>query len=201
LVKPMERPAALLPAVMDEEHMIDRVATQIVAMRQRFEKEYSLEFLATALRKGLREGRQPLTDYAITAVERHKDEICDAELRTVFRAMVSGVLSERGPGHLQIWAFGDRAVERAPLKRPQGRRWHDNWMRDIWICDVIFSVWRTWGVRPMRNRYARGRPSGVSIVTAALGRSKVVHLDEGRVQNIWLGLPGEIVRSARGDPS
>src|SRR5262249_41306294 len=53
LVKPMERPATFLPTPMDEERMIDCVATQMVAMRQRFEKAFSLEWLATALREGL----------------------------------------------------------------------------------------------------------------------------------------------------
>jgi hypothetical protein len=187
----------LLPALVDEESMTDCVATQIAAMRPRFEKEFSLEFLATELRKGLREGRLTLVNHAVYAADAG-DELADAALRTVYAEMAGGVLSERGPGHLQVWAYGQRAVLRAPAKRPAGHCWQHNWMRDIWICDVIFSVWHTWGIRQTRNRYARGRPSAVSIVTAALGRAKVVHLDEGRVQNIWLGLPGEIVRSARG---
>jgi hypothetical protein len=62
---------------------------------------------------------------------------------------------------------------------------------------------REFGVWPTRNRAARRAnrtPSGTSLVVAALARNKV-HLDEGSVQeNIWLGLPGALVRSILGAP-
>jgi len=53
-------------------------------------------------------------------------------------------------------------------------------------------------VRPTRNRAARRAnraPSGISLVVAALARNDI-HLNEASVQeNLWSGLPGELVRS------
>ena len=191
-------PPVLLPTgELDENRAINRLADLIPMVRHWFEKEDSREFLETELRKGLREGRLPLTIYAVQAADAG-DEIADAALRTVFRDMVGGMLPERGPGHLQVWAYGQRAVQRAPHKRPRGRRWHGNYMRDIQVCVLIDWACRKFGVRPSRNRAARRAnrtPSGISIIVAALARNNI-HLDEGSVQNLWFGLPGEVVRDA-----
>ena len=109
----------------------------------------------------------------------------------------------QSPGHLQILAFGQRAIERAPIKRPPGHRWHDNWMRDIQICALIDWTHRTFSVRITRNRdsrRAKRAPSAISVVTAALARANVLYISEGSVHNIWFSLPGKIWRSTYGDP-
>ncbi len=186
----------LLPTLLDENRAIDRAAGWISMVRHRLEKEYSWEFLETELRKGLREGRLTLTIHPVQAADAG-DEIADAALRTVYAEMAGGILPERGPGHLQVCAYGQRAVLRAPHKRPRGHRWHDNWIRNIQICMLIDLACRKFGVHPTRNRDTRRAnraPSGISLVVAALARNNI-HLDEGSVQeNLWKGLPGELVR-------
>jgi hypothetical protein len=182
---------------LDENRAIDCIAALISKLRPRLEKEYSREWLETELWKGLREGRLTLTNSAIQAADAG-DEIADAALRTVFAEMAGSKLPEQEPGHLQVWAYGRRAVLRAPHKRPQGHRWHDDWVRNIQICNLIYFVCRELGVQPSRNRAelrANRTPSGVSLVVAALARNNI-HLNEASVQeNIWFGLPGELVRT------
>jgi hypothetical protein len=194
---PALKTSVRLPAGIDENRAIDRAAEWASMARHRMEKEYSREWLKTTLQKGLREGRLNLTILAIEAADAG-DEIADEALRTVYAEMAGGVLPQRGPGHLQIWAYGQRAILRAPHKRPQGHRWHDDWMRNIQICVLIVSACREFGVPPSRNRENRRSnraPSGISIVVAALARSGI-HLYEASVQqNLWFGLAGELVRS------
>jgi hypothetical protein len=183
---------------LDENRAIDCAASWISMVRHRMDKEYSREWLETELRKGLREGRLPLTIYAVQAADAG-DEIADAALRRVYADMAGGTLVQRGPGHLQVWAYGQRAVLRAPHKRPQGHRWHDDWMRNIQICRLIDLACHEFGVRATRSRAARRAdrtPSGISIVVDALARNCKIHLNESSVQqNIWFGLPGELVRA------
>jgi len=192
-------PPVLLPTgELDENRAINRLADLIPMVRHWFEKEDSREFLETELRKGLREGRLPLTIYAVQAADAG-DEICDAELRTVFAEWVGGMLPEQRPGHFQLRAYGQRAVLplRPPHKRPQGHRWHDNWMRDIQVCMLIVLACREFGVLASRNRASRRAnrtPSGISLVVAALARNGI-HRNEGSVQNLWFGLAGDLVRA------
>jgi hypothetical protein len=197
------KPPTRLPALMDEERMISHVATLVTERGGLANKENSRKSLAAELQKGLRQGLLSLTTHAIYAADRG-DEIADAALRTVYAEMAGGMFPERGPGHLQIWAYGQRAVLRAPAERQRGHRWHDDWVRNIQICCLIHWACGEFGVRPTRNRAARRakrEPSGISIVVEALARNKNIHLDEASVQeNLWLGLAGEIVRSARGAP-
>jgi len=186
----------LLPTLLDENRAINQAAFWILMARHNMEKEYSREWLETELEKGLREGRLPLAGYAVQAADAG-DEIADAALRTVFRDMVGGMLPERGPGHLQVWAYGQRAVLRTQHKRPQGHRWHDNWMRDIQVCMLIVLACREFGVLASRNRASRRAnrtPSGISLVVAALARNGI-HRNEGSVQNLWFGLAGDLVRA------
>jgi hypothetical protein len=111
-----------------------------------------------------------------------------------------GAVPERGPGHLQVLAYGQRAVLREPHQRPRGHRWHDNWMRNILTCYLIAIVDRDFDIRPSRNRErSHGKRahalSGIGIVVRALARHGV-ELDETNVQeNIWFGAAGEIVRA------
>lgn len=186
-----------------ENHVIDAVAELISMVSHKLEKKYSLKWLQTALENALRKGQQPLTDYAILAADRH-DELCDTGLRTVFAEMVGGMFppERRGPGHLQIWAYGQRAVQRPPHKRPRGHRWHDDWMRNIQLGMLIVFICREFRVPATRNQEDRGirrAPSAISLLAAALHRCdnvKFRRLNEESVQrNIWYGLPGELVRA------
>jgi hypothetical protein len=180
---------------------IDQIIVWIKMVSHRLEKEFSLEWLQAALGRGLREGRQPLTNLAIYAAEASTpDELCDAELRTVFAEMVGGMFppERRGPGHLQIWAYGQRAVQRAPLERPpRGHRWHDDWMRNIQLSVLIILTCQEFPVPPTRDPKCTSNASGISLVVAAFDRLGLPCPREESVQrNIWLGLPGELVRSA-----
>jgi hypothetical protein len=191
----------LLPSgELDEARAINRIAIWIAMLRSSMEKEHGRDWLETKLREGLREGRLTLTIKAVDAAEQG-DEIADAALRSVYAEMAGGTLQDRGPGHLQVWAYGQRAVLRPPHRRPRGHRWHDHWMRNILTCILVDLACREFGVQASRNRAARRanrKPSGVSLVVAALARNKI-HLDEGSVQqNLWFGLPGELVRATAG---
>jgi hypothetical protein len=186
-------------AAADGPRAVERIAVWVSMRRQVMEKQFSVDWLATELRKGLRAGWLTLTIKAIEAAEKDDDEIADAALREVYAELIGGAIAERGPGHLQILAFGQRAVLRAPHQRGRGHRWHDHWVRNITICVLIELACREFGVRPSRNRAARRanqEPSGVSLVVAALARNGI-HLDESTVQeNLWFGLAGELARGA-----
>jgi hypothetical protein len=164
-------------AAADEQRAINRVSVWVSMLRHKMEKEYSREWLETELRKGLREGWLSLTIKAVEAADKG-DEIADAALRTVYAEMSGGTLPKRGPGHLQLWAYGQRAVLRAPHKRPRGRRWYDDWVRNIDICVLVAVACVEFDVRPSRNRAARrankGQPSGISLVVAALAPTKSI---------------------------
>ena len=207
--------ARLPTGEIDEKRAIDCVALLIPMVRHKLEKYYSREWLQTALQMGLREGQLPLAIYAVHDADAG-DEICDAALRAVGAELQMALLQRRdlAPGHLQIIAYFQRAGQRAPHKHPGGRRWHDNWMRNIQLCQLVHFVCREFDVHPTRGpdtRLRRGRagddpprcandrtPSGISIVVAALARNGI-HLtlinEESVQRNIWLGLPGELVRT------
>jgi hypothetical protein len=189
--------ARLPTGELDENRAIDCIATVLIPMvRHRLEKEYSRDWLQTTLQEGLEEGRPTLTKYAVYAAEAG-DKICDAALRYVCVQIMRKEIPER-PGHLHVRLYGERALALAqPHKRRSGHPWHDNWMRDIQICRLIELVCREFGVRPTRNREgAKRTPSGVSLVVAALARTNIHHFEEAHVQeNIWRGLPGELVRA------
>jgi hypothetical protein len=188
-----------LPAILAEtERMVTEFSAWVKPIFPTLGKKYSREWLETRLRQGLREGVLTLTIKAVEAAYTG-DEIADAALRLVYAEMVGGAIAERAPGHLQVWSYGQRAVLRAPNQRRQGRQWYDNWIRDLEICFLIALACAQFNLLPTRNREARradSKPSGTSIVVAALARSGI-HLDEGSMQqHVWLGLPGELARQA-----
>src|SRR5262245_35515476 len=174
---------------------IDQIVIWIEMVRHRLEKEFSLEWLETALLKGLREDRQPLTDLTIHAAEAGGDEICDRTLRRAFREQGSGTLPKQGIGYCQIWAYGLRVVERAPLERsPRGGRWHDNWMRNFQICMLVITACERFSVQPTREK--KWHASGINLVVAAFNRAGLECPSEESIQkNIWFNLPGELVRA------
>jgi hypothetical protein len=186
----------VLPAT---ETMVAKAATWVETVLPTLDKKYSPGWLQSRLEQGLRDGVLTLSIKAVEAAEKREDEIADAALRTVFQEMLGGAITERGPGHLQVWAYGQRAIKRPPLTRGRGGEWYDNWYRDLEICLLISLACTQFGLHPTRNRAARHAnsvPSGTSIIVAALGRNRI-HLDESSVQeNIWFGLPGELARRA-----
>jgi hypothetical protein len=189
----------LLPTLgLDERRMVEYVATWVGTVRHMLDKQYSGKRLEELLRQALREGGLTIAIKAVEAADKD-DEIADSSLRQVYAEMAGGTLAQRGPGHLQIWAYGQRAVLRPPNKRPRGRRWYDDWYRNLGICFLIAIACREFCVLPTRNRESRrdGRtPSGISLVVAALALNGI-HIDEASVQrHIWLGLPGELARHA-----
>jgi hypothetical protein len=188
----------LLPTLgLTERQMIGYADVWVARIRHTLEKEYSREWLETALRKGLREGALVLTIKAVEAAYKG-DEIADAALRQVYAEMVGGA-QVSGPGRVQIWAYGQRAVLRPPNQRPRGHRWYDDWVRNLDIGFLIAVACREFNLWPTRNREARRanrEPSGISVMVAALAKNGI-HIDEASVQrHIWHGLAGELVRQA-----
>lgn len=209
LVLPPGAPRFLPLRVLDEQRMIDVVATWVAKVRHRLEKEFSREWLETAVLNGLREGRQPLTDYIIEAAYKG-DEICDAALRDVAAELQMPLLQGRdlAPAHLQVIGYLQHRPRTAPHER-RGHRWYDDWMRNIQICVLIHWACRVFDVRPTRHkltaeeaksarsRLASGKanraPSGVSLVVAALEREGRYFEERSVQEHIWNGLAGEIV--------
>ena len=107
------------------------------------------------------------------------------------------------PGHLPVITYYQQAATRAPHKRKRGRySEYDVWVRNIGICTLIRWACVAYGVPPTRAQESRRnqrRPSGISLMTAALARNKA-HIEEVTIQrHIWLGLWGEIVRQTSSD--
>ena len=192
-------PSVRLPTgELDENRAIDCVAVLISRVRPGLEKGCGREWLKTALVEGLREGQLVPAIYAVRMAETADDEICDAALRIVFAEMVGGMFppEQRGPGHLQVWAYGQHAVLRTRPKRSRGRRRHNNLVHDIHLCLLIKLICGVLGVQATRNPAARRAPSAISLVVAALARLKIEHLNEESVQqHIWFGPTGDCVRA------
>jgi hypothetical protein len=191
----------LLPlAIPDERRAINRVIIWVAMVRHKLTKEWSRDWLEATLRRYLREGGLTIASKAVEAADAG-DEIADAALRDVGAELQMPLVQGRdlAPGHLQIIAYLQRAAKRAPHKRKRGRAWYDDWYRNIAICILVDLACREFGLSPTRNRDSRRaerRPSGISVVVAALARNKT-HIDEKSVQrHIWLGLPGELTRRA-----
>jgi hypothetical protein len=202
-----------LPASIDEDFAIKYLATDVIPQcLHRLETKLSKEILGAIVQQKLREGRLPFTLLTVKFAN-EGDRLCDAALRLVFAEMVGGASMERGPGHLQVWAYGQRAVLQ-PHKRKPGRSWNDNIMRNVQICVLIDAACRGFGVSPTRNLFpgrtraaheANRPPSGISLVVDALklirrrGHLRDIHLNEANVQNnIWFGLAGEMVDAVYG---
>jgi len=199
LVKPMERPATFLPAVMDEARMVDIVAVELARLRPRIEKEWDLKFLQQLLLNGLRSGRPEFAINTVRAADRG-DEFAHSALQIVYFEMAGGAFPGWGPWHVHIKEYGMRAVVHpdAPRRCRRGRRWVENWVRNYHVCRFVVWICDKFGLHPARNRFAHRAdraPSGISVVVAALGQAKIWHTTEAYVQeHVWGGLAGEIVR-------
>jgi hypothetical protein len=186
-------------AAADGPRAVERTAVAVSMLRATLSRHYSREWLETTLRRYLREGGLSITIKAAEAADAG-DEIADAALREVGAELQMALLQGRtlAPGHVQVIAYLQRAARRAAPKRKPGRyAWYDDWFRNLSLCFLVLLTCAEYGVLPTRNRQSRRsgqRPSGISIVTAALARNQI-HLDEGTIQQkIWFGLPGELAR-------
>src|SRR5262249_47343000 len=205
-------PPARLPTGDDEKRPIERA--RALWELSGVDKKSDREWLQAELEQGLREGRLDLAVYAVRLAH-EGDEICDTALRVVFAEMVGGMFppGRRGPGHLQIWAYGQRAALQTQRKRSRGRPFHGNLVRDVRICLCIDAICREFGLRPTRNRTERRADakrrrtdrtfadadcalSGCSIVWAAV--CGPYNITESHVQeNIWGSVMAKRLR-ARG---
>ena len=191
--------------VEDEREAIRRLTIDVARVRHMLTKEYGLERLETLIVEGLRAGRLSLAEKAVEAASKG-DRIADRALRGVGAELQMALLQKRDlePGHLQVIAYLQRASTRAPHKRKRGRySEYDVWIRNIGICTLIRWACVAYGVPPTRaqesRRNQRRRPSGISLITAALTRNKV-HIEEATIQrHIWLGLWEEMIRQTPTD--
>jgi hypothetical protein len=152
------------------------------------------------LRHGLRAGLLPLAIKAVEAATKENDDLADAALRDVGAELLTDLMQKRDleQGHLQVIAYYQSIQHRPLLKRKPGRYGrYDHWRRDFAICITVRLACMEFNVPPTRSRESRRAnraPSGCSLVTSALGLTKM-HLDEKTVQEkIWRGWIGEIVR-------
>ena len=181
---------------VDVPRAIDRIADWVSDKKHQLVKQFSLEWLETELRKGLREGRLTLTIMAIHAAEKHDDEIADAALRAVYAEMVGGTLPQRGPGHLQLAAYGQA---RCCKRRSNVVAGSDGMILVPKYPNLLFDRAGMSRIRCARHSYRETRradrhPSGISLIVAGLARNGL-HIDEASVQeNLWLALPGELAR-------
>jgi hypothetical protein len=186
-------PFRLPTGEFDESRAIAHLADNLIPMmRQKFEREKGREWLETELAEGLREGQLDLAVYAVR-MAREGDEICDAALRRVAAELQTPLLQRRelAPGHLQIISYlQDITLTAEHKRRPRGRPWTENVVRDILILLFVGEACRLFGLHPTRardSRRAKRDPSGVSLITAALAHCGL-HLEEASVQKyIWHG--------------
>src|SRR5215813_9267428 len=94
------------------EQMVAMAAAWVKRILPTMAKQYSQAWLLTRLKQGLREGALTLTIKAVEAAEKYEDEFADIALRYVYTEMVGGALEKQEPGHLQVWAYGQRAILR-----------------------------------------------------------------------------------------
>jgi hypothetical protein len=186
--------------VFDERRAINRLAIKVALVHHQLTEQFSREWLESTLRRHLRgidvpdDRRLTLAIKAVEAADAG-DEITDTVLREVGSELIERPTGRPGDG--QILAYLQRAVRRERNKRKRGRTWYDDWYRNIAICILVDLACREFDVAPTRNRECRRgnqRPSGISLVVAALARNKI-HIEERTVQrHIWHGLPGELHR-------
>jgi hypothetical protein len=178
----------LIPQPMDERRAINRVTMWVAAIRHRLEmrEDEVRAWLETELRARLRSGltdRQKVIDEAEAGC-RLSHEMLMAEFHELLD------VDAMPPASLR--AYAARAEK---IKRKRGQSWHHDYMRNIHICMLIALAAREFALKPTRNREQRRarQPSGCSIVQAALARNDI-HLSEGTVTNLWLGIYGQLAR-------
>jgi hypothetical protein len=185
-----ESPMMNLPATFAEEEAIAAVAGWTDVVREKMSAEASREWLQATLQEYLRQG----WDQTVRVIEAAEegDEIAHAALMGVYRETLD---RHEMPG-ATILAYGLRARE--PVRRAAGRNtWFDNWRRDIGIAVLVYFTKESFKLRPTRKRESKKpkqnrKPSACSVVADALSRARIITITEGRVENIWAGLAGQV---------
>jgi hypothetical protein len=163
----------------------------------KMDAEFSQIWLERTLEDYLRQGLIPTLQVIEDA--RKGDEIADRVLRRVGAQML-----DAGQGELDrngaLRSYCEEALVRNPITRGPGRAaWYENWRRDIGVaCLVFFAVERLSGLdlKPTRRpNVPTSKPSAAFIVSKALERAGI-KIGEGRVNNIWTGLKGELLKYA-----
>jgi hypothetical protein len=196
--------SANLPAAFNEQ-AIDRVAGWVAQVREQL-NQFTPKWLEDVVRRHLREGNLTFAIKAREAAEQG-DAFTDAALRHVGAELQLLLLQKQDlePGHLQVLSYFQAAALRAPNRRKAGQ-WtmYDDLARKVGICVLVGLACAEFDLSPTRNRTARragGKPSGISVVTAALARNRI-HLDEGTIQQkIWHGFAGELYRQVLAEHS
>jgi hypothetical protein len=199
MAAPMRLPVPLsYPlAPEDESWAVEHYATAVGLVLDSL-RERSSERLEATLKKLLREGELQVA-IGVVELAGKGDFIADGALLDVAAELQTALVQKQtlAPGHLQIIAYLQRADLRAHRKRKPGRHECDLWYRNICICVLVKHACAWLGVRPTRSlasKRAGRRPSGCSIVAAALARVGVPISEEAVQQHIWLGPWGEVAR-------
>jgi hypothetical protein len=178
----------------DEAAMINRAAVVVALNRHKLDDDYGPEQMETMLRYALIAGTIDATK-VVTAAEAG-DAIADAALRHVAAKMPPFKPAETlTENDLQIISFGRRAV----LRGPGRQSWSKLYYRHIAFCVLIHLACGEFGIRPTRalqSRSAKRKPSGCSVIAAALARNGI-HIAEASLQvDVWFGIPGKLFRSS-----
>jgi hypothetical protein len=178
----------LIPTRIEEHRAINRVTIWVAAIRHQLEMrgDEVRAWLETQLRARLRAGltdRQTVID-AAEAGCKLSHEILMAEFHELLDV-----------GAMPPASLRAHAARAEKIKHKRGQSWHHDYMRNVCICILIALAAREFDLMATRNREKRRKlqPSGCSVVQAALARNNI-HLDEGTVTNLWLGIYGQLVR-------
>jgi hypothetical protein len=140
---PLDNPSAALSHSV----IINRIGLRFALAAHAFRRDYSIEWLEDHLRDALRSGHLSIAVKAVEEAIRDNDALADKVLREVGAELQASALSRCDllPGHVQILAYTQRALTRAPLKRKPGRGLGRKPKR-LWRFRPAFSI--AWGLRP-----------------------------------------------------
>jgi hypothetical protein len=181
----------------DESWAVEHYAAAVGLVLEQL-RERGSERLEATLKKLLREGELQVA-IGVVELAGKGDFIADRALRSVGAEFLDAMIQKRDLplGGVQIVSYLQRAAGRAPLQRKPGRHECDLWYRNICICVLVKYACAWLGVRPTRSLASKRpgrRPSGCSIVAAALARVGIPISEEAVQQHIWLGPWGEVAR-------
>ena len=181
-----------LPATFIEAEAIEEVGRWIAVVQDMMTAEASGPWLERTLREFMQQGL--IETLTVTRAAREGDQIADTACRQVFHETL-----DRGemPGAALRAYIAERDLL-GPARRRAGRNTlFDHWRRDIGIAVLVFLVCKRFNLRPTRSPESRTklRPSGCSVLAPALGKARI-NVSEGRLQNIWALLGGQVTAFA-----
>jgi hypothetical protein len=154
----MQLPALLL----NDDEMVDTIVHWIDLVAQMLTSETG----HLMLRKGIQEALQKGTIGVLQVIEAARAGHEDADL--ALRQLIIEKLDRHEDLPVSLASYNQEALFRGPTIYPAGRNIADTWTRDIGIAVLVALAIAHWPpLRPTRNRASK-RPSGCSLVTAAL---------------------------------